>query len=278
MSPWPHPATRRPTLGVVIRFRNSAATLPGVLEALRRQTVQPDLILGVDHQSTDQSAELLRASGARIIEWTLPYHHARVLNFALGHCPAELVLVLSSHTVLRAADAIERFVAALADPRTACVSAKWDGDPFYSDAIDWPELQRKGLKIGSIYSNSMGLLRRALWDQVPFDESLVTMEDGAWALEQVRRGHLCRRLDVAFDYQRSGRGRDYVFAVTTFHLASRHGLAVAWLGVRATLGRLVSAALNRAARQTLREAGDLHRLRVRLLAWALWRFVRPTRE
>ena len=273
-----NPPPARPTLGVVIRFKNSAATLPAVLAALRRQTVQPDFILGVDNKGTDNSAELLRSAGAKIVDWTEPYHHPRVLNFALGHCPTDLVLVLSSHTVLQSPDAIEKLVAAMADPQTACASAKWDDDPFYSNAIDWHELKTKGLKFGSIYSNSMGVIRRSLWQQVPFDESLPTLEDGAWALEQVKRGFLCRRVDFLFDYQRGGRSRDFVFGVLTFQLAARHKLRVTWLGVVGTLRLLFSALARRAAPANASRASEVIRLSHRLTAWLAWRFFTPRTE
>ena len=268
----------RPTLGVVIRFKNSAATLPGVLDALRRQTVQPDLIIGVNNQSTDTSPALLRAAGAEIIEWTQAYNHPRVLNFALSHCPTDLVLVLSSHTVLQSPDAIAQLVAAMADPRTACASGKWDNDPFYSDAIDWQELQQKGLKFGSIYSNSMGILRRSLWEKIPFDETQPTMEDGAWAVEQVKRGFICRRLNFAFDYQRSGRTRGFIFAVITFRLAARHGLCVTWLGVSATLRELCRALARRGAGPTQTQSDEAARLWQRLAAWSTWRFLGSLKE
>ena len=263
----------RLTLGVIIRFKDSAATLPGVLDALRSQTVQPDLIVGVNNQSSDQSAALLQSAGARIIDWTEPYRHPRVLNFALRHCPTDLVLIVSSHTILEARDAIEMMVAAMADPRTACASAKWDDDPFYSDAIDWRELEAKGLKFASIYSNSMGILRRSLWEQVPFDESLPTMEDSAWALEQVKRGFICRRLNLAFDYLRGGPSREFTFAVITFQLAARHRLRVTWLGVPGTLRTLFPTL----ARCVFRPAGtatqEARILSQRLAAWSVWRFV-----
>lgn len=261
----------RPSVGVVIRYRNSVATLPAVLAALKRQTVQPDLIVGVDNQSIDASADILRAAGAKIIEWTEAYSHPRVLNFALRHCPTDLVLILSSHTVLESPDGMERLVAALADPRTACASAKWDDDPFYSDAIDWPELQTKGLKFCSIYSNSMGLLRRSLWEQVPFDDALPTMEDSGWALEQVRRGHRCRRLDVPFSYQRSGQTRDFIFAAVTFRLAARHGLQVTWLGVVATLRLLWKLRLGKSSDRVARNSPDVVSARARLFARWFWR-------
>ena len=175
----PQEPTTRPILGVVIRFKNSAVTLPAVLEGLRRQTLQPDFVLGVNNQSTDDSADLLRAMGAKVIKWPKPYNHPRVLNFALQHCPTELVLILSSHTVLRSDDALERLVGAIADPHCASASAKWDDDAYYSDAITWQELKLKGLKICSVYSNSLGIIRRSLWQHTPFDESLSSMEDGA---------------------------------------------------------------------------------------------------
>ena len=273
-----NPTLPRPTLGVVIRFKNSAATLPAVLTALRRQTLQPDLILGVNNQSADASPEILRRAGAKIIAWTQPYSHPRVLNFALRHCPTDLVLVLSSHTALQSPDAVEKLVAALHDPRTACASGKWDDDPFYSNAIDWHELKTKGLKFGSIYSNSMGILRRSLWEEVPFDEAMPTMEDGAWALEQVKRGFICRRLDFPFGYMRGGRPRDFVFAVTTFQLAARHRLRVAWLGVVGTLHKLFAALVRGPSRSVGGGDREVAILSRRLAAWSAWRFVRSVKE
>lgn len=268
----------RQSLGIVIRFKNSAATLPDVLAALRRQTVQPDVIIGVNNQSTDASPGLLRAAGAKIIEWTQPYSHPRVLNFALRQCPTDLVLVLSSHTVLESRDAIEKLVAAMADPRVACASGKWDDDPFYGDNIGWGELQAKGLKFCSIYSNSMGILRRSLWEQLPFDESLPTMEDGAWALEQVKRGWICRRLNFTFNYQRSGQTRDFIFAAVTFKLARRHQLDVAWLGCPMTMRKLCRAVLQRTFCRRREDSRDANRHSQRMAAWFLWRFVRSPKE
>lgn len=263
----------RGKLGVVIRFKNSESTLPAVLEGLRRQTVQPDFVLAVNNQSADSSPALLRAAGATIVDWTEPYSHPKVLNFAFRHCPTEFVLVLSSHTVLEETNAVEKLLAAMADPRAACASGKWDDDPFYTDSIGWEELRRKGLKFCAIYSNSMGIVRRALWEQIPFDESLPTMEDGAWAVAQVKRGYVCRRLSQKFGYQRSGQSRDFIFAATTFRIAAQHGLPVAWLGVAATLRELIPLLLRPGGNQAARRST----LWSRLAARALWRFTgRPS--
>jgi hypothetical protein len=178
-------------------------------------------------------------AGAKVIEWSRPYEHSKVLNFGIRHLTTDLVLVLSSHTVLESPDAIRQLVAAFDDPLVACASARWDDDPYYSNAVTWDELLAKGLRFGSIYSNSMGMIRRSLWEELPFDERQLSSEDYAWAIAQIRRGGVCCRLDFPFSYQRNGNRRDREFAEVTFRLARRHGLSVAWLGLAGSIRWLV---------------------------------------
>lgn len=232
--------TNAPTIGVLIRFANSESKLPQVLAALKQQTVQPHRILGVASHSTDRSRKLMLDAGADVIEWTERYDHSRVLNFGLQHLTTDLVLVLSSHTVLESPVTIEQMVACFAAERVACASLKWDNDPYYSDAITWSELQGKGLRFGSIYSNSMGMIRRSLWEQLPFDESLPTAEDYAWTIGQLKRGHVCCRFALPFSYQRSGTNRDREFARIVFQFARQHHLRVAWLGLIGAIKELLS--------------------------------------
>ena len=227
-------------LAVIIRFKDSASTLPEVLAALRAQTVQPAQMIGVNSGSRDGSDVLIREAGGTVARWDAPYHHARCLNFGIAQCTAKWVLILSSHTVLRAPDTIAAMIAAMELSGTACVSGRWTAKDDWSDAITWPELQRTGLRFCSIYSNRFGMIRRELWEQRMFDETLVTMEDYAWALEQVRAGHTCRRLSFPFSYQRSAHNRDYTFAAVTFHLARLYGLRVGWLGWKGTIAALIS--------------------------------------
>lgn len=235
----------RPTIGCLIRFKDSATTLPRVLERLHAQTIRPTVILGVDTGSSDGSADLIKAAGGEVISWRAAYSHPAVINFGIQHLHTDFILILSSHTTLEDDDALERMAGALDDPRTACVSAKWDDDPFYSDSITWDELRAKGLKFGSIYSNSMGMIRRESWVVTPFDETLTTAEDYAWAIEQVKRGRVCRRLDLRFDYQRSGHNRDGEFASIVFQFARRHKLPVAWLGVRRSVTQWIASLFSR---------------------------------
>jgi cellulose synthase/poly-beta-1,6-N-acetylglucosamine synthase-like glycosyltransferase len=60
-------APRRPTVSVVIPVRDDAADLRACLQALARQTVPPDEVVVVDNASRDDSSEVARAAGARVV-------------------------------------------------------------------------------------------------------------------------------------------------------------------------------------------------------------------
>lgn len=250
--------------------------MPSVLDGLARQSLQPDLVIGVDNQSLDSSTDLLKHYGATVLDWPHPYHHSRVLNFATGQCPADLVLALSSHTTFCAPDTLARMAEAMADENTACVSGKWDDDPFYSDAVTWAELAANGMKFVSIYSNSFGMFRRSLWLQTPFDESIAGMEDYAWALEWVKRGYVCRRMAFPFRYERTGTERHGFLATVSFQLAARHRLRAIWLGPRGTMAGLVRCALD--SIKTGQCDPDMRLHRERLMAWLTWRWNRNVHE
>lgn len=252
---------QNPSVGILIRFSDSEETLPAVLAAISSQTHQPDQILGVANHSTDNSLRLLADAGARVIEWDAPYHHASVLNYGFGHLKTDLVLVLSSHTVLQSETVIEDLVECFSDERVACASAKWDNDPFYSNRVSWDELKTKGLRFGSIYSNSMGMIRRSCWVETSFDESIVTSEDYAWAIERLKRGEICCRTSFPFKHLREGKPRHHEFAKIVFRLARRHQLRVTWLGPRESIRQLLQGWLERKPSHEWKPITD------RLFAW-----------
>ena len=64
----------------------------------------------------------------------------------------------------------------------------WDDDVHYPAKVRWSDLKRDGIKIGSFYSNSVGLLRRELWESYKFTECMNGMEDFDWALYNLKSG------------------------------------------------------------------------------------------
>ncbi len=261
-----------PTIACLIRCKDSARTLPGVLASLRAQTRQPDFIVAVDNGSTDDTPRLLAEAGALILPWTEKYSHPCVLNFGIQHSPpTDFILVVSSHTALADRHTIERMATALeSHPQAAGVSPKWDTDPFYSDHITHAEVQAKGMRLCSIYTNSLGMIRRAHWLIAPFDETLPTAEDYEWSLCQLAHGHTILRLTLPFNYQRQGYSRVYEFTHTIFRIAAKHQQRVIWLGPKGTARLIAEKALAWLLRPAHRPDTrlQLHEHWAKLRAWS----------
>lgn len=108
------PASSTATVSVVIPVRDDGAHLRACLRALAAQTVAADEIVVVDNASTDDSADIARAAGARVVfcgERGIPAAAATGYDAAVG----DLVLRLDADS-LPAPTWIASLVDALADP------------------------------------------------------------------------------------------------------------------------------------------------------------------
>jgi GT2 family glycosyltransferase len=109
-------------VAVVIPNFNGARWLPGVLASVAAQTVVPAEVLVVDDGSTDDSASLAEAAGARVLRLGENGGFARAANAGVAAVGAEAVALVNTDVVLDAGW-LERAVAALG-PRAGAVATK----------------------------------------------------------------------------------------------------------------------------------------------------------
>lgn len=270
------------TISALVRFRDDADTLPAVLAALRAQKRVPDELIGVDTGSRDDSTALVRGAGGQIVPWEHRYEPAAVLNAGLAACQGELVLICSSHTVLQDPGTVADLAACFEDPEVVAASLAWDDKPDPGTRIDAEALRRAGLRFGSYYSNSMGMLRRSAWERRPFVTGWPhAAEDYRWVVEEVLDGGVVHRLRRPFGWLRNDKPwpETYRVACMVFSVASRSRVPLHWKGVRGSLG-----ALRRALGGVLRSAGRDARSRrdvvvhsARIVARWTWR-LHPARQ
>ena len=87
-------------VAVVIPNYNGARWLPGVLESVAAQTVAPAEVLVVDDGSTDGSAEVAEAAGARVLRLERNGGFARAANAGVAATSAEAVALVNTDVVL----------------------------------------------------------------------------------------------------------------------------------------------------------------------------------
>jgi GT2 family glycosyltransferase len=116
-------------VAVVIPNYDGARWLPGVLASVAAQTLAPAEVLVVDDGSTDDSAAIAEAAGARVLRLAENGGFARAANAGLAAVGAEAVALVNTDVVLEAAW-LERAASALGAGAGAVATKLLDlGDP-----------------------------------------------------------------------------------------------------------------------------------------------------
>ena len=101
---------------VLIPAFNEAQTVGDTIQSLLDQTIAATEIIVIDDYSTDGTGDVARRYGVTVLRPPANTgSKAGAQNFALAHVTTEFTLALDADTIV-APDAIEKFLAAMADP------------------------------------------------------------------------------------------------------------------------------------------------------------------
>ena len=182
------------TIGVVIRTLNESELLGRCLETLKAQRGGFDLdVVVVDSGSTDNTIDIAREHGARVIEIApADFDYSTALNVGINESRGELVVLLSAHAIPLDDLWLSHMTAPFADERVAGVTGgqvPWPGAPWWevvrlSRAFGdsrraWADADSDGL----MFSNAASCIRRGDWRDAPF--TLPAAEDLDWAQRMV---------------------------------------------------------------------------------------------
>lgn len=191
-----------PKVSVIIRAKNEERYLGETLTAIRGQRFRDFEVVLVDSGSTDQTIEIGRRHGAKIVvmdpkEFT--YGHA--LNLGVSHSEGQLLVSLSAHATPWSEEWLESLVAGFNYPSVAGVYGRHiprsNVSLFELLGMHLSGVTSKNARLQSgsaRFSNTNGAFRRSLWEMAPFDERLPGAEDIEWARRIQRLGY-----DILFE-------------------------------------------------------------------------------
>jgi rhamnosyltransferase len=171
-----------PAASVIVRARDKADTIERTFRALRRQTLDPEIVV-VDSGSRDATLRIAKRFCDVLVE--VPpeeFTYGRALNLGAEHASAPVHFALSAHSVPRTDDWVERAVRHYDDPCVAATAgARFlpGGEPltrpFLQDAVHARRHRFWG------YSNHAASWRAEVRQQLPFHERLPASEDREWS-------------------------------------------------------------------------------------------------
>ncbi len=184
----------KPPCSIVIRAYNEERHIGRLLEGIAQQTLQGAQVILVDSGSTDATVAIAERHGAEVVRLRpddFTFGHS--LNLGLAHTAADLVVIASAHVYPVYPDWLEQLLEPFRSPQVALVYGKQRGmeTTHFSEHMifqHWfpdASVARQG---HPFCNNANAAIRRALWEQHLYDESLPALEDLAWARWAFDRG------------------------------------------------------------------------------------------
>jgi glycosyltransferase involved in cell wall biosynthesis len=206
-------AASRPvaSISVVIPTKNAGAEFGQTLAALRRQAHSLEIVV-VDSGSSDQTLDLAREHGARVISIAPEsFNHGETRNLGIRHTEGQFCIMLVQDALPLGDSWLEEMLSPFADERVVGVTARQvprpDSDPvarwqceyrnrLLGEAARVQELQswqhfetldfQERLRLAS-FDNVFSALRRDFWEQCPF-RAMSFAEDLDWGVRALAAG------------------------------------------------------------------------------------------
>ncbi len=180
---------------IVIRAYNEEKYIGRLLEGIKNQTLTDVEIILVDSGSTDGTVSVAESFGARIVRIpSAEFTFGRSLNFGVRAATRELVVIASAHVFPVYPDWLESLLNPFEDQSVALTYGKQRGPDFakFSEKQifhQWyPDVSMPKQET-AFCNNANAAIRKKIWEQNPYDETLTGLEDLAWAKWAKEQGH-----------------------------------------------------------------------------------------
>ena len=174
-----------PKVSIVIRTRNEERWIAHCLRMVFRQSYQDFEVVIVDNASTDHTLRIAKDFPVRI-ESIEEFRPGRALNIGIESSTGEFIACLSAHCVPRGADWLASLLRNLDEPNVAGVYGRQVPVAFSSDAdkrdlLITFGLDRRVQTKDAFFHNANSMVKRAVWNEIPFDAEVTNIEDRVWA-------------------------------------------------------------------------------------------------
>jgi rhamnosyltransferase len=187
--------TKPPKCSIVIRAYNEEEHIGRLLAGIGEQTLKDVETVVVDSGSTDRTLEVVGQYPVRVAHISPDnFTFGRSLNTGIAAASGEFIVITSAHCYPARPDWLEKLLAPFADPQVAVSYGKQrGGETNQFSERQWFKQYFPDVSLprqAHPYShNANAAIRRELWLEHPYDESLTGLEDLAWSSWAFEQGY-----------------------------------------------------------------------------------------
>lgn len=182
-------------ISIIIRAKNEEAWLKQCLTAIKYQNEQNFEVILVDNNSTDKTIEIAREFGCKIVQFPeKKFNYSKALNIGIKKCKGEFIVCLSAHCIPTGPCWLTNLIKNFKRPDIAAVYGKQEPLPE-SNNFDKRDLwmifkdEKKIQQHSYFFDNANSAIRRKIWEQHPFNESINGKEDWDFAKKILAKGY-----------------------------------------------------------------------------------------
>ena len=185
-----------PRVSIVIRCYNEDRHIGRLLDGIFQQTIQDLEVIVVDSGSYDDTVSIASQYPIKLLSiQPVDFSFGHALNIGCKAAKGEFIVLASAHVYPVYQDWLETLLSPFSNPEVALTYGKQRGKDttHYSEhqvfAKWFPDAPNVQLQDHPFCNNANAAIRRSLWTQTPYDESLTGLEDLAWAKQVMEKGY-----------------------------------------------------------------------------------------
>lgn len=192
----------KPNVSIIIRTKNEERWIAKCLSAVRDQDRKDFEIIIVDNESQDRTIEKVKQFEKNFPEGRLKvikcsdYLPGKALNMGIKESAGTFIACLSGHCIPTRENWLFKLLEPFGSNDTTIAGVYGRQQPMSftsnSDKRDLALIFGIDKKIqtkDSFFHNANSIIKRDVWDKIPFDEKVTNIEDRVWAREALEKGH-----------------------------------------------------------------------------------------
>ncbi|MFH1189201.1 MAG: glycosyltransferase [Candidatus Omnitrophota bacterium] len=181
-------------ISIIIRTKNEERWITQCLKGVFAQSYKDFEVILVDNMSEDKTVEKAKQFGITSVVSCEEFLPGKAINAGVRRSHGDYIVCLSGHCIPVDDRWLEHLLDNFNDGSVAGVYGRQEPMEFTpdSDKRDLAlvfGLDRKVQLKDSFFHNANSMIRRDVWERIPFDEKVTNIEDRVWAKEALDKGY-----------------------------------------------------------------------------------------
>ncbi len=181
-----------PKISIIVRTKNEERWVGRCLRMIQQQDFKDYEVILVDNRSTDHTVAVAKKYPVKVVTIDR-YRPGDALNAGIRASSGEFIVCVSAHCIPQRTDWLSRLLANMERPEIAGVYGRqlpmaYSTPQDKRDLLNTFGLDHRVQVKDTFFHNANSMLRRAVWEKIPFDAEATNIEDRIWGKAVIEKG------------------------------------------------------------------------------------------